>query len=1026
MNKMNNEDNKEIEEVTYVITRSGKKEPLDTNQIVIRLQKLISRAPKIKHVNPYDLMLKVVNATIPKLSSDSNSFITTSEIDEECAHICANLSLTNPYYLALAGRIAVDNHQKSTKQGFYVKMKDAYNNRDEDGAFPLISDSFFSFVTRYCVQIEEMIDYSRDFLLDYFGIKMFQKSYSIKINDKPIERPQDLFMREAIQVSRSPKPDSTPEEIEEILNEIKEAYDLLSNKLYTHGSPTCYNSGGKREQLASCFLLGSGDSLEEIEKTGFDSSQISKWAGGIGIHTHDWRSSGSRIRGTNGRSSGIVPFLRTYETRLQAFNQGGRRPGSAAIYLMPHHPDILDFLDISKHNGDEKMRARDLFTAIWIPDIFMERVSKNEMWSLFDPRKCGDLSAYYGDEYTTRYLQLEAEKKYSRQMKARDLWEHICQIKQLRGFPYICFSDHANRMSMHKNLGTVKSSNLCVTGNTKVLTDHGDIDIYILVNTNNGVHNVWNGQEFTPAQFSKTSDSAELIKLHFSDMTTITCTPDHRWPVFSTPHFYEEMRTHELQVGDKFLKHGTNGFVFLENIQKLDYQEATYCFNEPKRHMGLFNGILGFNCSEIFLYSDTKEYATCVLGSIALPNFVFDGYSEDELKKPENERRVLDHEFPVNPYFDYERLVKVVKIVTRNLNNVVDKTYSPVMEAKRGNERHRPIGIGIQGLDDAYAKMRFPFDSVEAADLNKKIFETIYYAALSKSSEMCRKEWQKLKKKCAEQGYVTVKVFRPEDYDEHEDTYVNPQEIPKRVAAYSSIDWNGGSPIGNNVFHWELYGLKPEQLSGMWDWESLRIHIQEFGVKNSLLVALMPTASTSQLLGCNECFEPVTSNIYTRDTIAGQYIIIKKYLIHDLFKLNLWNNDLKDVLMAEEGSIQNIGVIPDEIKRLYKTAYEIDQKVLVQQAIERQPFVDQGQSLNLYLAPLTLTAFTKLMFQAWRGNLKTGNYYMHSEAAVMPQKFTLDPRLLDKVKMGKAQNVHIERGNAVTKKIENVCDSCSG
>lgn len=908
--------NSEIEsydenEVTYVITRSNQKEPLDMNQITIRLQKLISRSPKIKNINPYNLMLKVVNATSPKFSS---KIITTSEIDDECAHIAANLSLTNPYYLTLAGRIAVDNHQKNTKKGFYVKMKDAYNNKDEEGPFPLISEEFFNFIKKYCVELEEMIDYNRDFLLDYFGIKTFQKNYSLKINDKPIERPQDMFMREAIQVSRSPKNDSTKEEIQEILNEIKETYDLLSNKFYTHGSPTCYNSGGKREQLASCFLLGTGDSLEEIEQTGTNASHISKWAGGIGIHVHSWRSTGSRIKGTNGKSSGIVPFLKTYESRLQAFNQGGRRPGSGAIYLMPHHPDIMDFIDISRHIGDEKMRARDLFTAIWIPDIFMERVKSNQIWSLFDPKKCGDLSEYYGDEYTKKYLELENQKKYSKQINARIIWENIYALKQLRGFPYICFADHANKMSMHKNIGTIKSSNLC---------------------------------------------------------------------------------------------------------------------------------------SEIYLYSDTKEYATCVLASIALPNFVLDSYTQEELKLPINQRRELNHEYPENPYFDYFKLKDVVKIVTRNLNNVVDKTYSPVIEAKRGNERHRPIGIGVQGLDDTFAKMRFPFESKEASQLNKYIFETIYYSALSKSCGMCRQEWIDLRKKCNQNGNISYTIFNPNNYDPQILNFSNSDDIPKKIAAYPSIDWNDGSPISKGIFHWELAGLKKEDLSGMWDWDSLREKIKIFGVKNSLLVALMPTASTSQLLGCNETIEPFTSNLYTRDTIAGQYIVIKKYLINDLFKSNLWNNDIRDMLMAEEGSIQNIGNIPQNIKYLYKTAYEIDQKVLVQQSIDRQPFVDQGQSLNLYLAPLTLTSFTNLMFQAWRGKLKTGNYYMHSKAAVMPQKFTIDPRLLQKISEEKEKSKNQTTENVISNKFKsiqssdendphkqsnnviqqiptNFCDSCSG
>lgn len=865
------------EEDMYVITRTGKREPLDTNQITLRLKTLANRSPKILHVNAHELMLKVCETL--------KSGITTYQIDEYTANVAASLGLVNPYYLVLAGRLAIDNHQKTTMRSFTDKMRHAYLNKDEENKpSPLISQDFFKFVETHQDAIENMIDYSRDFELDFLGIRTFQKNYSIKVNDSPVERPQDMFMREAIQVT------NLDNDITTVLSEIKETYDLLSRKYYTHASPTLFNSGGNRQQLASCFLLGTEDSIEGIEHTGSNASLISKWAGGIGIHVNSWRSTGAKIRGTNGRSSGIVPFLRTYETRMLAFNQGGRRPGSAAIYLMPHHPDLMKFLSIVKKTGIEKERARDLFTALWIPDIFMERVRDGKEWSFFDPQHCGDLSVLYGKRYRERYLELEKAGMAKGKMSAQEIWNEIHAVKSETGLPYICFSDSANCLSNHKNIGTIKSSNLC---------------------------------------------------------------------------------------------------------------------------------------AEVYLYSDSKEYATCVLSSIGLPMFVTDSYSEEE-ETNAVERRELNHEFPRNPVFDFKKLISVVKVIVRNLNNVVDKTYSPVVEAKRGNERHRPIGIGVQGLADVYSKMRYAFDSEEAMRLNKHIFETIYYAAVTMSSYMCRKEYQKLSKKCRETGSVTVTKFSPDDYETHKVTYTSPSEIPKRVAAYSSIDWNGGSPIGKGIFHWELAGLKSDALSGMFDWESTRQHVLEFGVKNSLLVAIMPTATTSQVLGNNECIEPYTSNFYNRDLISGQFTIIKKYLIHDLYELGIWNKNLRDYILASKddaGSIQHIDGIPDEIKALHKTSREIDQKVLVQQAIDRQPFVDQGQSLNLYTHILTKTLWTDLMFQAWQGGLKTGCYYMHTRPAVPPQKFTIDPRKQQEM-AEIVEKMKRERGNVKVEKIEQICEAC--
>lgn len=1066
--KMSNESE---DEIMYVITRTGRKEPLDTNQITNRLKTLINKAPKIPHINPFELMLKVCEGL--------KSGITTYEIDEYAANASASLSVSNPHYLSIAARIAIDNHQKNTIRSFVDKMRMAYLNTDEQGGHnPLVTSAFYKYVEEHQDLIESMIDYQRDFLLDFFGFRTFQKSYSIKVKNKPIERPQDMFMRAAVALNMN-----TGDLIDELKN-IKETYDLLSQKYYTHASPTYYNAGGLHQQLASCFLLGTEDSLEGIEKTGADMSRISKWAGGIGVHINGWRATGALIRGTNGKSSGIVPFLRTYETRMLAFNQGGRRPGSAAIYIMPHHPDLMKFIALRRNDGVEKERARDLFYALWIPDIFMERVAQGGIWSFFDPSVCGDLSDYTLDDYTKRYLMLEEQKKYTHQLSAREIWEEIYKSEKETGLPYICFSDHANRAFMQKNLGVVKSSNLCVAANTLILTLNGYQQIQELATKNGGLNVIWNGEEFTEAQFAKTSDQAKLIRLEFSDGTYLISTEYHRfqlldgtiktaieltqddviaeckWPKlfkYDIEKILARLQPAlngyvipESSIIDKYLCQcvGLNGVLKdstlyfktdintgsplydiqasrCEPLKMISRTDAgygpTYCFNEPKKHMGIFNGVPAMNCSEIILYSDSKEYAVCVLSSVSLPAFVFDSDSDEtERSDMTSEAKFLNHTFPTRPYFDFKKLIEVVRVMVRNLNNVVDKTHHPIEETRRGNNRHRPIGIGVQGLDDAYSKMRYPFDSAEAAKLNKEIFECIYYAALTESSVMCRRKYKALKKQCETEGFIVIEKYPENSYDPIKVKYTDPAEIPKKVAAYPSMEWNGGAPIAKGVFHWEFY---EPTLSGMFDWESLREHIKEFGVMNSLLVALMPTASTSQLLGNNECFEPYTSNVYRRETNAGEYIVIKKNLINDLYNLGLWNTNLKDYLLACEGSIQHIEGIPEHIKDLYKTVWEIDQSVLIQQAIDRQPFVDQAQSLNLYVRDLNLTKWTKLIFQGWRGKLKTGKYYLHTEAAQAPTKFTIDP-----AKQAEALEIIRQKpmNKGTTKVLKDICESCSG
>jgi ribonucleoside-diphosphate reductase alpha chain len=834
------------DDITYVITRSGSREPLCLDQIVQRITSLINRPPKIPHVNSNYLAMLVCRGMYKDMH--------TSEIDTYAAKEAASLSISHPYYLQLASRLAIDNHQKNTLNSFVDKMRQLYMNKDtQNEHYPLIGKEFFKYVELHRDFIEKTIDYSRDFLLDFFGFSTFYSIYSYKINDKPIERPQDMFMRVAICINMG-----TFECLEDEYAATKLTYNLLSNKNYTHATPTCFNAGHADPQLASCFLLGTHDSRKGIMKTGTHMSAISKLAGGIGLHINAWRSTGMPIKGTGGKSGGIMKWLKILNYIMLGFDQGGRRPGSAAMYMMPHHPDIMKFLEAGKNDGNIESRARDLHYAVWLPDIFMQRVKDQEVWSLFDPSVVGDLSMLWGDNYTARYLELERAGKYTAQIKAFDIWDAIFKANRDYGEPYVCFADTANRLSMQQNIGTIRSSNLC---------------------------------------------------------------------------------------------------------------------------------------TEIYLYSDENEYAVCILSSISLPNFVFDRHTDEELadyKVNSIPLRELDHEFPLNPYFDYEKLTETVSVITTNLNKVVDKTYHPVKNSKRGNDRHRPIGIGVQGLDDCYAKMRYPFASEAAHALNKRIFEAIYYAALSQSTRECRNMYNAMRKKCAAGEVVKIVQHHPTHYDTNIVEYTDPAAIPKNVAAYPSMLWNGGSPISKGIFRWELSGLKESDLSGMFDWESLREHIKIFGVRNSVLTACMPTATTSQLLGNGEGIEPYTSNIYSRNTVAGAFVVIKKYLIHDLYKLKLWTQEVKDYLIAAEGSIQNITNIPDFIKQLYPKVREIDPKVLVQQAIDRQHFIDQGQSLNLFLGEnLTMRLWTELMFKAWRGNLPTGKYYLRTKAGVAPPKFTI-------------------------------------
>ena len=849
------------EECIYVTNRAGHREELDPVQIARHIKNLAAREPEIVHINAQFLMLEVCKGL--------TSNITTGELNEQLARISADLSLTNPYYLTLAGRIAIDNYHKNTMRSFVDKMQ---MGRDAG----LLAGGFMRFVRENADELEDMIDYNRDFLLDFFGFRTFQRQYSMRVAGRCIERPQDMFMRTAIAMSITGVQQRPG--VAAVMQNIRLTYTMLSLKIYTHASPTYYNAGATdRPQCASCFLLGCGDSGREITQAVADMAEISKFSGGIGLHIHELRGAGAPIRGTNGKSSGIVPFIRMFETTMLAFNQGGRRPGSAKMYLAMHHPDIVSFIELRRNNGTEQRRARHLFYALWVPDLFMERVRDNAAWSLFDPYLCGDLSELHNDAYRAQYLKLEAARRFTSQIPARVLWELIAEVNAETGMPDLIFSDTANRCNMQSNFGTLKSSNLC---------------------------------------------------------------------------------------------------------------------------------------DEIYQYSTTKpgavEMATCVLASVSLGACVRQLHS-----CPGQADYMTDAEFPTAPCFDFERLSECVTQIVRNLNNLIDTTYHPTEAARYGNLRQRAIGIGVQGLYDAYAKMGYAFESPEAFALNKEIHEALYYYAITASAKLSR-EYYHLAKRAAETSDVYM-----EDYHGGRRLVVAQSQTPAfTCGAYPGMFENGGGPLSRGRFHWELYGLTSADLCGRFDWETTRALIAQFGVRNSLTTALMPTASTSQLLGNIECFEPITSNVYKRETSAGEFTVINKYLIRDLYQLNLWSKEMREYIIASEGSVQHIEGIPQELKTRYKTAFELDQAVIIEQAADRQPFVDQGQSMNLYVRNFTIAEWTRLMFLGWELGLKTGKYYLHTEAASMPTKFTIDPAK-------QKEMLELVRPVTIKKIVDVVCAGCS-
>ncbi|MFA6917055.1 MAG: ribonucleoside-diphosphate reductase subunit alpha [Parachlamydiales bacterium] len=751
----------------FILKRDGRRQEVKFDKVTSRIQRLCYGLDQV-HVDPILVAKKVIEGIYDG--------VTTSELDNLAAEVAATLASKHPDYALLAARIAISNLHKNTNKSFSQTIEALYYYRDgkSDKSAPLIAADVYAIIQENSEILDAAIIYDRDFAFNYFGFKTLERSYLLKMHGKTVERPQHLLMRVAIGIHKQDIPAAI------------ETYNLMSERYFVHATPTLFNAGTPNPQMSSCLLLQiKEDSIEGIFDTLKACAKISQSAGGIGLSIHNVRATGSYICGTGGSSNGIIPMLRVYNDTARYIDQGGgKRKGSFAVYLEPWHADIVSFLDLRKNTGKEELRTRDLFTALWIPDLFMQRIEENGQWSLFCPNEAPGLDDCWGEAFEALYTRYEQEGKARRTMKAQELWTKILEAQIETGTPYMVYKDACNNKSNQQNLGTIKSSNLC---------------------------------------------------------------------------------------------------------------------------------------TEIVEYTSPDEIAVCNLASIALPRYI------------------------VNGVFDHHKLFEVTKTITRNLNKIIVGNHYPVAEARQSNLLHRPIGIGVQGLADVFMLLRMPFESEDAAQLNKDIFETIYFGAMTASMELAREE-----------------------------------------GAYETY---AGSPVSEGIFQYDMWGVSP---GPRWDWEALKAQVAEHGIRNSLLLALMPTASTSQILGNTECIEPLTSNLYTRRVLSGEFIVINKYLLADLVKMNLWNEDIKQAILLANGSIQHIEEIPFEMKQLYKTVWEIKQKAIIDMAADRSPYICQSQSLNLFIENPTFSKLTSMHFYAWKKGLKTGMYYLRTKAASEPIKFTVN------------------------------------
>jgi len=1062
--------------------------------------KVVSRIAKLCH----GLSVQA-DKVAQKVFSSMYDGIKTSEIDDISAEIAVHMQTDHPDYEVLATRLVASNMHKLSLPTFSECALSLYSKN-------IVSEKFIECVA---VELDAVIDPARDYDFGYFGLKTLQRGYLL-----PGETPQYMFMRVAIGIHGHDIP------------RVKETYDLMSRKFFTHATPTLFNAGTKRPQMSSCFLLATkGDSVEGIYDTLKECAQISKWSGGIGFHISNVRANGSKIRGTNGHSDGIVPMLRVFNNTARYINQGGgKRKGSFAAYLEPWHADVMEFLELRLNQGDEEARCRDLFTALWIPDLFMQKVQNDEDWFLMCPDESPGLQDVYGEEFNELYRTYVAQGKFKKSVRARHVWDAILKSQIETGTPYMCYKDATNSKSNQKNIGVIKSSNLCVAPETMILTKNGYQKISDLVGQ---VVDVWNGEEWSSVTISKTSDKSRLVRVNFSDGTFLECTEYHKFhlqigygskteikpttnlvpgdrlvkwtlpnPVefedtedFSYPYTHGffcgdgtyhstyagfktiptvslygekkklvehlEVRTmsgeedasgrlnvqlpydlhnkfkvplrgtvktrldwfaglcdadghtqecpgnpsqksisvasihlnflqdiqlmlHTLGVsstigllheaGERELPDGKGGkkmfdtqacwrlvvsalgvetlinagfathrldlsdftpvsrdvrqYVRVVSIEDNGRMDATYCFNEPKRHMGIFNGVITGNCTEIMEVSSAEETAVCNLASVCLPAFVWP-----------------------NGHFDVTALHSVIRVMTRNLNRVIDRNYYPTDPARASNMKHRPIGLGVQGLADVFMRMGLAFDSDGARARHRLIFETIYHAALTESCLLAKEEG----------------VY---------ETYA-------------------GSPASQGILQPDMWGIETPDL--VWNWTTLRGDIAQHGLRNSLLVAPMPTASTSQIMGNNECFEPYTTNIYLRRTLAGEFVMVNKHLVKDLSEIGLWNKTTKDHIIKDGGSIQNLKDVPPKLKEVYRTVWEIPMKSLIDMAAERGAFIDQSQSLNLFMENPTVAKLSSMHVYAWKKGLKTGMYYLRTRAKAKPQQVTIAPPTAEEV-----------------------------
>lgn len=844
--------------------RNNQKEPVQFDKITERIRYLL-----------YDGLDKFIDPAIitQKIAERIHDGITTAEIDELTSHICAAMITVHPAFGTLAGRIVIDNHQKNTSPNFLHVVKILRANLGPNGeSAPLVSKEVEDITEKYGDKIQNYIMFERDHDLGYFGFKTLEKAYLKKVGNKLVERPQHLFMRVAIGIHGDD------------LEAIKETYDNLSLRRYTHATPTLFHAGTTRPQMSSCFLLdGGGDSVEGIYKSITNCALISKWAGGIGVHIHGIRGDGSYIRKTGGKSDGIMPMLKVYNDTARYINQSGKRPGSFAMYIEPWHTDIFAFLDAKKNHGQEEERARDLFYALWIPDLFMERVKQDGPWTLMCPDEYRGLSDAYGDDFTelyTKYEKMELNKarKKSRIIKARDVWKAIISAQVETGTPYMLYKDSCNQKSNQKNLGTIKSSNLCA-----------EIIEYSTQSNENG--------------------DPEAAVCNLASL----CLPSVL------------VHNHEAIKGS--------------NITMYSKSECGWCT--------LAKGTLkkfGLDFTEINLDDEAERNSFFQEKSVkTLPQFVinWNGKTEEHIGGYTALWQCL------KPTVDYNHLHQLAYSATQNLNKIIDKNFYPIKATETSNFRHRPIGIGVQGLADLFIKLRLPFTSPEAKDVNKKVFETIYRGALQASLDLA-----------------------------------------KEKGAYETF---AGSPLSEGKFQFDLWPNPEKYISGMYDWESMRSEIMEHGVRNSLLVALMPTASTSQIMGNNECIEPYTSNVYKRRTLAGEFTIINQHLMEDLISMDMWNEETRDRLLYLRGSVKDLPGLPSHLKEVYKTVWEISQKECINMSADRGRFVCQSQSLNLWFDKIDFKSLTNAHLYGWMKGLKTGSYYIRSKPALNSQRFTMDP-----------------------------------